>query len=264
MNPQPILWHLEISHYNEKARWALDYKAVEHERRTPVPGYHMALALWLTRGRGYTLPILELDGRRIGDSTAIIAALEERFPNPPLYPADPAERGRALELEDFFDEELGPYIRRVVFHEAPRDRERFTRAAAEATPGPLARFPHFAAGYARAFTAARFLAGSDRAADRASDRVLVALDRLEAELGSGEYLVGGSFTVADLTAAALLYPLALPPEGPRQSAGLDPLAGLRHSLGDRRGIDWVREMFRRHRRRGASRREPEPLAAGAA
>jgi hypothetical protein len=29
----PVLWHLEISHYNEKVRWALDYKGVAHVRR---------------------------------------------------------------------------------------------------------------------------------------------------------------------------------------------------------------------------------------
>ena len=60
--------------------------------------------------------MLTLDGRSIGDSTAIIAALEERWPQPPLYPADPAERARALELEDFFDEQLGPHIRRAVYY----------------------------------------------------------------------------------------------------------------------------------------------------
>ena len=80
MNTRPILWHIEISHFNEKARWALDLKGVEHERRALVPGYHMAVALALTRGRCNTTPILELDGRRIGDSTAIIRALEERYP----------------------------------------------------------------------------------------------------------------------------------------------------------------------------------------
>src|SRR5438309_1206742 len=113
---QPILWHIEISHYNEKVRWALDYKEVEHEVRAPMPGLHMGVALWLTRGRGYTFPVLELNGRRIGDSTAIIAALEERCPDPPLYPADEAERARALALEDWFDRELGPYMRRYAFH----------------------------------------------------------------------------------------------------------------------------------------------------
>jgi glutathione S-transferase len=102
----PTLWQIDVSHYSEKARWALAWKGVEHRRRSPVPGAHMAVALWLTRGAHYTFPVLGIDGRRIGDSTAIVAALEELHPEPPLYPADIAARRRALELEEFFDEEL--------------------------------------------------------------------------------------------------------------------------------------------------------------
>ena len=52
----------------------------------------------------------------ISDSSRIIEALEHAYPDPALYPADPDERRRALELEDYFDEELGPYIRRWIFH----------------------------------------------------------------------------------------------------------------------------------------------------
>src|SRR5438093_1670848 len=175
MNTRPILWHIEISHYNEKARWALDLKGVEHERRALVPGYHMALAL--TRGRCYTSPILELDGRRIGDSTAIIRALEERYPQPPLYPAEPVERRRALELEDFFDEELGPYIRRLLFHDLHSDRAAAARLAAQVSPPPMKRFPRISAESFLALTALRFSAGSAKAAERARRRVLRALDR---------------------------------------------------------------------------------------
>ncbi len=36
--------------------------------------------------------------------------------DPPLYPTDPVERRRALALEDWFDENLGPAVRRYVFH----------------------------------------------------------------------------------------------------------------------------------------------------
>src|SRR5436190_915698 len=50
---QPILWQIAVSHYSEKARWALDYKGVEHQRRSPPPGLHMPVVLWLTRGRSY-------------------------------------------------------------------------------------------------------------------------------------------------------------------------------------------------------------------
>ena len=79
MNVRPTLWHLPISHYSEKARWALDVKGVEHRRRTAPPGIHMAVALRLTRGRGFTFPILVLDGRAIADSTAIVQVLEQGY-----------------------------------------------------------------------------------------------------------------------------------------------------------------------------------------
>ena len=245
----PTLWQIDVSHYSEKVRWALAWKGVEHRRRTPVPGAHMAIAAWLSRGGQVTLPILEIDGRRICDSTAIIAALEELYPEPPLYPADPEERRRALELEDFFDEELGGHIRHLAWHEFRNDRERFTELMRQTAPGPLARVPSAAAAYARVFTALRFRAGDSEQAERGRTKVLAALDRLERELGEGEYLVGESFTVADLTAASLFYPLVTPEEGPLPSdqpaaAGFE---RFREPLRERRGFKWVAEMFRRHR-----------------
>lgn len=249
---EPVLWHIGISHYSEKARWALDYKGVRHERRAPVPGLHIPLAFWLTRGRAATLPILELDGRVISDSTAIIAALEHRHPDPALYPEDPADRARALALEDWFDRELGPYIRRVVFHEVGRDGASVSEIAAQATPELSARLGGTVVPYTRALTSLRYLAASERGAERARNRVLAALDRLEAELGGEEYLVGGRFTVADLTAAALLYPLALPSEGPRVIDRMpEAYETFRASVRDRPGYRWVEEMFRRHRRRSS-------------
>src|SRR5206468_1350007 len=102
----PVLYHIEISHYNEKARWALDYKHVPHKRKAPPPLVgSTAYALAMTRKP--TFPVLRLNGHAIGDSTRIIEVLEREYPEPPLYPADPEERERALALEDFFDEELG-------------------------------------------------------------------------------------------------------------------------------------------------------------
>src|SRR3954452_6127113 len=106
MDDPPVLWHLKVSHYNEKARWALDHKRVAHERRAVMPGPHRKLAEKLTGGT--TFPVLAFAGHASGDATRIITALERRGPEPPLYPADPGERRRALELEDFCDEHLGP------------------------------------------------------------------------------------------------------------------------------------------------------------
>jgi glutathione S-transferase len=264
MNDRPTLWHIEISHYNEKVRWALDFKSVEHERRTPVPGLHIPLVLALTRGRGYTVPLLELDSERIADSTRAIAALERRYPEPPLYPADPDELRRALDLEEFFDEEVAPYVRRAAFHEMRRDPEEFREAVAKLSPpSPLTRFRRLSAQFARGLTAARYGAASERRAAAARERVVSGFDRLERELGDGDYLVGGRFTVADLSAAALLYPVVLPPEGP-VPLELMP-AGWRRfraELEDRRGFVWVQEMFARHRHPGAAAEPAAKAVAG--
>ena len=248
---KPILWHLPVSHYSEKVRWALDRKRIPHRRRAAiVPGAHMVAAAWLTRDPGnFTFPVLQLDGEAIVDSTEIIAALEERFPEPPLYPADPEERRRALDLEDFFDEELGPHIRLLAFHELGNDRERFEAIVKRTVPGPLGRSAVTSTAYARAFTGLRFGARDEEAAALAREKIVAALDRLEAELGDGEFLVGESFTVADLTAAALFYPLVLPEEGPLPTDESPPegLERFRAPLKERRGFQWVEETFRRNR-----------------
>jgi len=250
---RPLLWHLPVSHYSEKVRWALDHKRIPHRRRAAiVPGTHMVAAVWLTRDPGYfTFPVLEIDGETIADSSAIIATLEERFPEPALYPADPDDLRRALELEDFFDEELGPYTRQLAFHELGNDPERFEAIVARTVPEPFNRNAAGAAAFARTFTRLRFGARSEAAAEVSRSKILAALDRLEDELGSAEYLVGDSLSVADVTAAALFYPLVLPDEGPLPPEEEAPqgLERFRAPLKERRGFKWVEETFRRHRRR---------------
>jgi len=247
---RPVLWHIEISHYSEKARWALAYKGIEHERRAPTPGAHMAVALGLTRGRSKTFPVLQIDGEAIGDSTAIIAELERHFPDPPLYPEDPDERRRALELEEFFDEELGPHARLLAFHEATKDPAVVERFTVDLLPGRVADLGPVRAAAMRffsTFAALRYGVKSDHRAELARDRILAALDRLESELGPGGYLVGDRFTVADLTAASLLYPLVQPPEGPSLPPAPEGFERFRAPLKERPGYRWVQEMFRKHR-----------------
>src|SRR3954470_8934865 len=97
MSKPPVLWHLKVSHYNEKVRWALDYKGIPHVRRAADPGRHRAIARRLTGAA--TFPVLLLDGEPIGDSTRIIEALERRDPEPALYPSDLEARRRALAIE---------------------------------------------------------------------------------------------------------------------------------------------------------------------
>src|SRR5439155_22366277 len=121
----PVLWHLEISHYNEKARWALDYKGIAHVRRAVTPALQELTARRLRAGR--TVPVLEMNGGAIGDSTRIIEEIERRWPEPPLYPSDPEERRRALELEEYFDESCGHDLRRGLFNDNLTEPEKVIR-----------------------------------------------------------------------------------------------------------------------------------------
>src|SRR5215211_6051596 len=183
----PVLWHLKVSHYNEKARWALDYKQVPHVRRAAPAGRHQPIARRLTGGR--TLPVLLLDREAIGDSTRIIAALERRHPEPPLYPADPDDRRRALDLEDFFDEELGPYSRLLVLHHLLPEPRLFMGAFFPDL-GSAARLTTRAA-----FPLLRRRIDSGFGIDpggvaRAWDKLRAAGERFRAELQPSGYLVG--------------------------------------------------------------------------
>jgi glutathione S-transferase len=264
----PVLWQIKVSHYNEKARWALDFKCVPHKRRAPLPLFGSApAALLLTRRP--TLPVLRLDGRALGDSTRIVEALEARYPTPPLYPADPAERARALELEDFFDEQLAPYVRRLVFSYVTREgSKRFLQnVLPDASPLTIALLRPGGFVTTRA-TRGRYGA-TERNRDEARAKILAAMERIEAEIGPSGYLVGDAFSIADLTAAALATPLVRPPE--RQHlpplAYPEPLQSFADELAARPAGLWVLDVYRRHRgvsaelRRGAA--APQPAGAPA-
>jgi len=248
---KPTLWQIDVSHYAEKVRWALEHKGVDHVRKSPLPGTHIPIALFLTRGAQPTIPVLTMDGRAIGDSTEIIAALEARYPEPPLYPVDAEERARAVELEEWFDENLGPHTRLLPFYELIQEPELFAEVAAASVPGPLGKVKPVVGAYGRVYTSLRWGANKADDAERARVGIVAALDKLEAELGEGEFLVGDRLSVADITAASLFYPLVIPPEGPLSPELPRPPAmdRFRESLSDRRGYRWVQDTFRRHRHR---------------
>jgi len=242
----PELWQFTSSHFNEKARWALDYKRIPHLRHSLVPGFHV---LPVKRMTGQTqVPVLKLNGEVISDSTRIIEALERAFPKPPLYPADAEERRRALELEDYFDEELGPYIRRWFFHVALPYPE-FVRASFVSHASPATQLAHRAMAPVFGRIMRRQMDINPESAEVARTKTIAAMDRLAAELRPSGYLVADRFTVADLTAAALLAPLVKPPEFPYQPAVElpEPLAKIRHELAGHRAFQWALQVYRQHR-----------------
>ena len=242
----PELLQFRHSHFNEKARWALDWKCVPHTRRSLLPGPHIRTIQSLT---GQTsVPVLLMDGNVIQGSARILEELEQRVPEPPLYPKDPAARARALEIQSWFDDEVAPCVRRSFFatalHEPTyvcgmfaSDRNLATRALYRAVfPVVMGRMK-------------RSMGITDRSIEEADAMIERGLDFVVRERGPSGHLVGEAFTVADLTAASILAPVADPPgssmERPR------PLPqGVERWLArwaDHSGVAWVREQYRKHR-----------------
>ncbi|HEX2234267.1 MAG TPA: glutathione S-transferase C-terminal domain-containing protein, partial [Thermoleophilaceae bacterium] len=176
------------------------------------------------------------------------AALEQLRPDPPLYPADPEARRRALELEEYFDEELGPYVRPLATHYMLRDGGLFLSAFAPD-------LPRGRRGLARATfpllrRRVRASMGIDeRAVELAFDKVRAAGELFQRELSPSGYLVGDGFSVADLTLAALVAPVVAPPQFPypQPQRGHELLEPVRRPLAESGLQGWTLRIYASHR-----------------
>ena len=100
------------------------------------------------------IPLLEVDGRPLPDSSAICAYLEKIQPQPALYPSDPFDYARAIWFEEFADGGLingaVPFFQQRVleplFFKRPGDEALVQKAATETLP-PL--FDYLEAGARR-------------------------------------------------------------------------------------------------------------------
>lgn len=256
----PLLWHIPFSHFSEKVRWALDYKGIAHRRRNIGADY--LFRAWRATGHG-KLPILFLGGQPVWDSTFIIAELERRHPEPSLYPTDEAQRQRALALEDYFDEQVGPAVRAAVV--TPLFRHDPVTALRVLTTGMPEKAYHRLRPLARVLPVFyRFRHGiSEKRLDSDRATVEAALDRIEAERQPSGYLVGDSFTVADLTAASMFSPLLQPSEiqYPLHVSFPDYLQRYRDTLAGHPAAQWIVELYRRHRGRSAELPQERALEA---
>ena len=243
-----VLYTFQISHFAEKARWALDWKGVKYQERRLLPGPHLAVTRRL--GKVTSVPILVCDGQVVQGSSAIINFADERWPDRPLTSQTAAERDRERELERWLDDELGAPVRRMFYFHALGEPNLVRPLLTQRGPwwGPL----FYRVGY-RA-VASRIRALYEINADTAEQdrkRVEAVFARVDQLLEGRSYLVGDRFGRADLTLAALAAPLWHPPEHsmrwPPDEAYPARLRELRAELGRWRARDHVLRMYREHR-----------------
>ncbi|MEI2702232.1 MAG: glutathione S-transferase family protein [Baekduia sp.] len=239
-----VLWHLAMSHYNEKARWALEYKGVPHARRAVMPGLHQLVARRL--GGGLTMPLLTIGDEVFPDSTEIVAAIEQRWPEPPLYPDDPDERADALALEDRLDEILAPAVRQLVYQRILDDPDGAAAFLAFGGPPSRLRLVRRAIPLLGAAIKSNFDV-PPRDDTGPADTILEFADELAGRLADRPFLTGDAFTVADLSACAYLMPL-INIEAMAAPAPLPPRFGdVRAELAESPVSAWIERTYLDHR-----------------
>ena len=201
------LYQFPISHFCEKARWALDHKGLDYELKNLLPGLHSRTTTKLARHS--SVPILVEDHHVIQGAAEIITYLDEQYPDKPLTPKDDSTRQQALEWERYLDKEIGIHLRRCAYHILLNYPTVVIGFFTQDGPwyGKLllkAMFPKLKAAMHERMKI------NDETAKVSREHLANAIDRLQQHLGENRFIVDGRFTRADLSAAALLAPLRMP------------------------------------------------------
>ena len=115
------LYSIPPSVYSAKVRLVLRAKGLDFEDIPPPGGYGSdAYKALVPFG---TMPAIDHDGFQLADSEAINEYLNERFPEPPMWPQGIEERAKARALSRFHDTRLEPSIRALFSHVNPQNRD---------------------------------------------------------------------------------------------------------------------------------------------
>src|SRR5688500_10692304 len=112
----PRLYTIPLSHYGERARWALDLAGVDYEERHHVQMFSWAVAL-RTGGRK-TLPVLVTDDGAINDSADIVRWASARGAD--LSADDPEVVALSRPFADEFGVDSRRFAYDVIFHAGAR------------------------------------------------------------------------------------------------------------------------------------------------
>lgn len=238
------------SHFNEKVRWALDFKGISHTRTDLMPGPHRRRIQTLT-GQTAT-PVLRIRDEYVAGSARIIERLEHDFPAAPrLMPVGAESRSLVLEFQRHFDRVLGPAVRVLVFAAIIDDSSYIPKLFASTQPLAKRMVYRWVFPFMRKLIAKGNGLDRDDAVEQAERLVVDNMATLERYARRGAYLVGGAFSVADLTAAALVAPLVDPnhPDMKLPTPMPASLAALVTRWREHYASRWVLDIYAKHRSR---------------
>ncbi|KAF9908929.1 hypothetical protein BX616_011335 [Lobosporangium transversale] len=231
---------IPFSHYNEKARWALDYFQIPYVEYRSLPMCHMISmfkyrakgAPWVAEGSPFVTPFLMVTpttaaaGKKLeakecitfNDSTAIMSFLSDQYGAPAgdsksaptsLYSNNEETKAKILALEDRFDKMIGPHVRRYVYYEALiKSPKKVGRALGHHdNAGKLQSWIWSLFFPLISYILIKLFHVNDASAARSKDIIRREFEHISRVLESGPpgpaYLIGNQFTAADLTLASL-------------------------------------------------------------
>lgn len=208
INPA-VLVTIPVSHFCEKARWALDRVALPYREEPHVALLHR---LATTRNGGGTVPLLIHNSSRLTDSTAIIKHADSTSGGELLYPREAALRLEVDAMMSRFDVELGMPIRRWAYEHLLPDtkqlRQMWSRGVQRLEAGLVPLIVPIARRLVR-----RAYRITPQSAQRSLQHVHQVFREIDERLSDGRrFLIGNRFTAADLTFAALAAPILFPLE----------------------------------------------------
>jgi glutathione S-transferase len=198
---------IPISHYCEKARWALDRAGIAYREERHVQGIHQVVAR--RAGGARTVPVLVTDDCVLAESDDILHWVDERTPPADrLFSGDPEVEVLCAR----FDEVLGPHGRRLMYVLMLPERELMLSFNNAGVPSWEDRVMRLGWPLITRFAAHELdmKPGIER-----EDEAIVwrELDFVGDLLSDGRpYLCGDRFSAADLTFAALAGPAVVPPQ----------------------------------------------------
>lgn len=239
-----------VSHYCEKARWALERLNIPFIEDRHVPGFH-----WLyIRPIGGSVPVLITEAKTLTDSTDILHYLDAITPvNLRLYPTDPSLRQEVLHLADLFNIQLGPAIRCWAYFYLFNNRKLIQELWCEGVP-PVERtlFP-IVFPLLRSFAVRKLNITAETAAE-SLETIKQIFEKVNNQLADGRsYLVGDCFSAADFTFGCLAAPILMPPEYGGKLVQLhqlpDEMADVHQELRETPAGAYGLRLFREQRRR---------------
>jgi glutathione S-transferase len=109
------LYVMPISNAAAAGAAMVAHKRIPHRLIRLMPGLHPVL-LRFAGFEGFTVPALELDGRKVQGSRGIARVLDEIRPERPLFPPQPERRAAVEDAERWGEEVLQPVPRRLFRH----------------------------------------------------------------------------------------------------------------------------------------------------